>query len=160
MSSKGLQSFSSGLFLATAIFGGIYYLSYEEEMTTSIQQTEVNVSSSLSTMKQELEEDGFFVLTEEEMEQKLAESDTLQKNASPDLQTEEEPRIIYTMLLQISAGMTSNEVADQLVRGQIIEDRSVFLDYVETNQLTQSLRIGEYKLQSDMNMEEIIDQLT
>lgn len=157
MSSNGLQSFSSGLFLATAIIGGIYYLS--QETHTAAPKPEDLEAFSISEMKQELEGEGFVVFTTEELEQERATTRDDQTD-SEDSSTKEEPQIIYTMLLQITAGMSSYDVAEQLVRGHIIGDRTVFLDYVEANQLAQSLRVGEYELRSDMTIEEMLDRLT
>ncbi|TWI57806.1 endolytic transglycosylase MltG [Halalkalibacter nanhaiisediminis] len=157
MSSKGLQSFSSGLFLATAILGGIYYFAHEPEQVVS--QPVSNIDLTPAEMKQELEEVGYIVFSEEEWVQEQERS-SQKESDSAESDSEVNEQIIYTMNLIISSGMTSNEVANQLVRGQIIEDRAVFLDYVHANQLTQSLQVGEYQLRSDMTIEDILDQLT
>ncbi|NEU30733.1 endolytic transglycosylase MltG [bacterium LRH843] len=147
MSSKGLQYFAGGLFLATAILAGVHYLS--GDATSEVPK--LSQAPSIEEMKQTLETEGFIILSTEEMDKMQA-----------DLQqaSETEAKTIYTMVLQVTAGMTSLDIAEQLVRGHIISDRSVFLDYVNANQLAGALRAGEYELNSNETIEEITARMT
>jgi cell division protein YceG involved in septum cleavage len=53
--------------------------------------------------------------------------------------------------------MTSNDIADRLVSGQVISDRAAFLQSVVELGLSTSLKTGSFKLSSDMTIDEIID---
>ncbi|WP_227934975.1 hypothetical protein [Alkalihalobacillus deserti] len=51
--------------------------------------------------------------------------------------------------------MSSFEIADRLVNGQIIQDRDQFLNVVEQLGLSTSLKTGFYELSSDMTIEKL-----
>lgn len=144
MSAKGLQLFASGLFFATAVMGGAYLYS-----SNSPKESAGSSAPTVQDMKQALVEEGFIVTTAEEMEQQVEQANT-----------EMETKTIYKLVLNIQPGMSSYDVAEILHRSHIISKEQDFLDYIETNQLAKSLRVGEYELSSEQTMEEIVSAIT
>ncbi|MCM3761665.1 hypothetical protein M3212_12790 [Alkalihalobacillus oceani] len=151
MSHKGLQSFAGGLFLATAILGGTYY--YTHSMNEEAEPERIELSAE--DMMSRLTAAGYTVLTEAELEAVRDEASSGQQEGE-----QEKQQIIYQMVLTISSGMTSYQVADQLVTGQIIDEVEPFLDYLRANGLTQSIRTGQFLITSEMTVEEIIAVIT
>lgn len=153
MGHKGLQSFSGGLFLATAILGGTYYYSHHTAEESSPEMIEL----STEEMMTRLTAAGYAVLTEAELE--AVRDEAASATEQPE-DGQEEQQIIYQMVLTISSGMTSHQVAEQLAAGQIIEEVEPFLEYLQSNGLTQSIRTGQFLLSSEMTVEEIIAVIT
>lgn len=153
MSHKGLQSFSGGLFLATAILGGTYY--YTHNMIEEAEPEMIELPPE--EMMTRLTAAGYAVLTKAELQAIRDEAASATDRQEGKL---EKQQIIYQMVLTISSGMTSYEVADQLVTGQIIEEAEPFLDYLRANGLTQSIRTGQFLITSEMTVEEIIAVIT
>ncbi|GAE33447.1 hypothetical protein [Halalkalibacter akibai] len=151
MSSNALQQFAGGLFISSAVLGGVYWLSSSNEVPPVSEQEPL----SHEQMKYELESEGFAVIPLSELHQ-------LREAASPEVSLEEEEEIteeesIYIFQLEITAGMTSYDVADRLLTGRVITDRSEFLHSVDTLEKSTSLKIGTYQLRSDMSHEEILN---
>lgn len=149
VSAKNVQHFAGGIFLATSLLAGAYYYNSTEtkEPVTVVEE----IIPSSAEMKETLENEGYIVLTAEEYQET--------KEVTP-AEIETEVEIRYTMLLQIREGMTSQEIAAILVRGNIIEDSSEFTEYVQDQQLTQVIRTGEYELMSSMTIAEIVELIT
>ncbi|MBP3951252.1 hypothetical protein [Bacillus suaedae] len=149
MSAKNIQHFAGGIFLATSLLAGAYYYNSTEtqEPVTVVEE----IIPTSAEMKETLEDEGYIVLTAEEYEET--------KEVTP-TEVETEVEIRYTMLLQIREGMTSQEIAAILVRGNIIDDSSEFTEFVQDQQLTQVIRTGEYELTSTMTIAEIVELIT
>ncbi len=140
MSSKGLQLFAGGIFLATATLSGVFFLTPKP-----VDKEEPHRHPpSVVEMKEALEHEGYVVLTAAEMEERK----------SPD--SDEQAKVIYKMVLHIKPGMTSYDIAEQLKRGRIIEDESAFIRYVQEKQAATSLRTGEYDVSSEQSIADIL----
>lgn len=154
MSSKKLQSFASGLFIATAALGGMYYfVDRPAEIHIEDEHTD---TPTVQEMKVHLEQEGYVVLPKEEVD--MNKEDEKNEIEEDEQATETQP--VYMMVLQITKGMTSSEIAEQLIAGRIISDQKAFLDLVSKKDAAQSFQIGEYELSSDQSIEEILATLT
>ena len=107
---------------------------------------------STEDMKEKLELEGYVIMTDDDVE-------TLLTNSQLDEKTDiVEPT--YIMFLQIETGMTSKEIADKLIQSKIITDRNVFLTYIRDHELAHSIQTGEFEVKSTMSIEEIIHSIT
>jgi cell division protein YceG involved in septum cleavage len=74
-----------------------------------------------------------------------------------------EPEIIDAMglvNLEIPMGVTSYDIADQLLEHGIIEDTSIFIDRLIELNITDRLNYGTYELSPTMDIDEIIDAMS
>ncbi len=74
-----------------------------------------------------------------------------------------EPEIIDAMglvTLDIPMGVTSYDIADQLLEHGIIEDTSIFIDRLIELNITDRLNYGTYELAPTMDIDEIIDAMS
>jgi cell division protein YceG involved in septum cleavage len=74
-----------------------------------------------------------------------------------------EPEIIDAMglvTLEIPMGVTSYDIADQLLEHGIIEDTSIFIDRLIELNITDRLNYGIYELSPAMDIDEIIDSMS
>ncbi|MFA9455802.1 hypothetical protein ACERJO_03415 [Halalkalibacter sp. AB-rgal2] len=162
MAAKGLQQFAGGLFLATALIGGALYVSHsQEEVTDAEEDREAPLTSheELSTTQliEQLEQEQYVVISEDEFAELHAQLDEQEDRTE---ENEHERQTTYVMILEISQGMTSYDVAEQLVRGRIINNEQDLLSYVQNEQLSHRLRTGQYEVTSDMTIEEIVELMT
>ncbi|WP_017728332.1 endolytic transglycosylase MltG [Halalkalibacterium ligniniphilum] len=152
MSRSGLRGVAGGLFLGTILCATAYYFFEESNAQTTAPSHTVSTDEMVLT----LEEKGYLVLTEDEL---AAQQETLIDESSPS-QSEHQSTIIYAMTLSIEPGMSSQQVANRLARGNVIKDESEFLAYLSSHDLIHSLRVGTYDLTSEMSLEEIADAIT
>lgn len=132
-----LRAFASGLFIATATLGGIYYVDKRDESPSK---------PTVAEMIAALEQEGYFVTKE-----------------APNEEAHEpiiEEKVIYQMVLEIKQGMASQDVAKQLKRGNIIDDEKEFLTRLKEQKLEKSLRTGVYEVTSEQTLDEIVAMLT
>lgn len=150
MTSNGLRTFAAGLFLATVVLGGTVYLAQD---THSEKESEL---LTIDEMKTELANHGLAVLPESELNQLRADQNR-EIEEHPIVEIE---KTVYVLHLEITPGMTSFEIADRLVNGQIILNRDEFLNVVNQLELSTSLKTGFFELSSDMTIEEIIQTIS
>ncbi|WP_088102470.1 endolytic transglycosylase MltG [Halalkalibacter urbisdiaboli] len=144
-----LRGLASGILLTTVLFGYLYVSG--TFIDTSLQVSEDPLT--VDEMIVELEKEGYYVSVEAPIANPPTEEtvDERPNHASPESVT------VYTTVLRITSGMTSRDVAKQLVRGQIIEDEQAFLNYMQSTNRNKIIRTGEYEIRSNMSVEEIAD---
>ncbi|WP_062046358.1 endolytic transglycosylase MltG [Bacillus sp. JCM 19034] len=157
MPSSGLQQFAGGLFLATALIGGALYFTNEQEDTSEGSGETKKPMMATVDLIERLENENYVVLDAEEFASLQTQLEEAGENNTDEDELNE---ATYVMILQISAGMTSNDVAKHLELGQIIENEQDFLSYVATNQLSHRLKTGQYEVTSEMSIEEIVELIT
>ncbi|WP_100406801.1 hypothetical protein [Bacillus solitudinis] len=153
MSQSGLRGLASGILITTVICGSALYFD------------EAPVSESLSSAEMiiELENIGYSVKIEKEdsveqeelIEEPVVETPEIEEDLPDNVQAE--TVTVYTMVLTVTSGMTSTNVAHQLMQGHIITSEEEFLDYIQTTNRSQSIRTGEFILRSDMSIQEIAE---
>ncbi|TSB46720.1 endolytic transglycosylase MltG [Alkalicoccobacillus porphyridii] len=169
-----LRSFSLGLMAATISCGTVYFLNSENNATEEVQ-AEVLLSSE--EMIEQLEADGFLVRNTEEWETELntvinatrqeveaeleeeAEEETEQEEQE-EAEEPEEDNNEEVFLLIIRNGMTSFDVADELIRGNIIDNKQAFVLAAEEQNLAGFLKPGAYEITSGMSTAQIFEVIT
>lgn len=73
---------------------------------------------------------------------------------------EEEEEEITTYTLNIESGMTTSEFSSLLEDNDIIDDAAEFNRYIEDEDYSQRVQIGEFELTSDMSMYEVAEAIT
>lgn len=110
-----------------------------ETLETALQRTEeelANLQMTTSVVDQSVDAD---------------ETDSSQESTS-------DP--IIKTLLRIEPGTNSSNVSSELERTGIISNSTEFENYLKTNDLSGKIQIGEYELDSSMNINEIARMIT
>jgi cell division protein YceG involved in septum cleavage len=175
MASKDtLRGASVGLFLAGSIMTGFYYLQPEMiEYEMNLEDSEENID--LSSM----EEEGFTIVSEDEhakqqkqlsklqtkndmlqnqviqLEESVEEEDNHSSNHSP-----ENSHTIFYSILSIEYGMTSQEISNKLLILNIIENSDLFEQELTEKEVQERIQIGQYTLNNQMSIEEIVQLIT
>ncbi|GAB3795499.1 hypothetical protein [Virgibacillus kimchii] len=99
---------------------------------------------------------------EEADESAEEEENTEDNNSNGDSGEEEneEEEEITTYTLNIESGMTTSEFSSLLEENDIIEDAGEFNQYIEDEDYSLRVQIGEFELTSDMSMYEIAEEIT
>ncbi|MFD2704264.1 hypothetical protein [Salibacterium lacus] len=158
MNRKSMQIFSIGWFGAACCIAAAYFLlqpgqNETESSAQSTEQAEEQTSSGTWNTEEHiasLESDGYVVMTEEEYS-------TIQEENTP---PEEEETNEITAILHIEPGMTSGDVASLLQQLEMVEEASAFQQKLQSSGRASSIRPGQYKVNSTMSAQEIINQIT
>ncbi|MGN1402187.1 MAG: aminodeoxychorismate lyase [Bacillus sp. (in: firmicutes)] len=149
MTTNSLRNFAGGILLATVVVGTVYYLT-----PRSVEEKVEKVNLSSDEMIVDLETEGYVVLTEEELQTKINESQVaVADQEKPEVAAE---KIVYRTMLTVTSGMTTTDVAQALAKANIIKDTKSFTDIIEKKNLVQDLRPGTFEVQSDMTQDEVI----
>ena len=112
---------------------------------------------SSEEMKDVLTTEGYVVLTEDELNNKIADAEAnVSKNILTNQQSEQSETVVYRTMITVTSGMTSIDVGNALTSAKIIPNRKAFTDAVEAKGLVQNLRPGTFEVQSDMTLDEVI----
>ncbi len=65
-----------------------------------------------------------------------------------------------TYFISIEQGMTSKDISSRLYRAGFLKDEQSLNDYLNKKKWANQIQIGEYKITSDMNVEEISQIIT
>ncbi|MBU8905716.1 endolytic transglycosylase MltG [Desertibacillus haloalkaliphilus] len=154
MTQKGIRGFATGLFVATSIMTFFYFYESNSQAEYEYENEELEITNA--DIEQYLQQQDLVVLPANEHDELLQAIEEFQQG---DHTREDEPdseRIfIYQTYLTIERGMSSSEVANELEKANIINDQHEFQNYLHEHNLTQSINIGEYQLNSEMSFEEI-----
>ena len=152
MNPNTLRSVAAGLLIATGVCGAVYFFGSTEE-TNSKQQEKM----SSEEMKDILTTEGYVVLTEDELNNKIADAEAnVSKNILTNQQNQQSETVVYRTMITVTSGMTSIDVGNALTSAKIIPNRKAFTDAVEAKGLVQNLRPGTFEVQSDMTLDEVI----
>jgi len=170
MDRRTIRALATGMiFAALILYSFDYFLSDSTENQTAVSEPTNSEDTVLLTKEehdslqsqlrewenrvielsasQEVEETDESTETDSE-----SESDTAPSNDSSDVTTR--------FILRIESGMTSPDISEQLVTYDIISDESAFNEYLNEQQLTDRIQIGEYDLNSSLSIEEIAALIT
>ncbi|WP_255259832.1 hypothetical protein [Lentibacillus sp. CBA3610] len=177
-----VRSFAIGLLTAGIILLGAYYFAGDSQTEAEDIPTE--------DMIEIVESEGYHVLTESEYISVSVESDdnteenndtnnennneaeqsgsdetesdnsndgnNEQENNSDD--TSEDSPTTYT--LTVESGVAPSEISQTLEENDIIDDADAFTEYLEDEDYSQLVQLGEFELSSDMDHNEIAETLT
>jgi cobalamin biosynthesis protein CobT len=120
----------------------------EEETEEDEQSTEEDDEPAENTEEEDSTED-------EDSNEETEEEESEEENE--DEENEEE---ISTYTLNIESGMTTSEFSSLLEENNIIDDAFEFNQYIEDEDYSLRVQIGEFELSSDMTMYEIAEEIT
>lgn len=152
MNPNTLRSVAAGLLIATGVCGAVYFFGSTEKMISEQQE-----KMSSEEMKDVLTTEGYVILTEDELNNKIADAEAnVSKNILTNQQNQQSETVVYRTMITVTSGMTSIDVGNALTSAKIIPNRKAFTDAVEAKGLVQNLRPGTFEVQSDMTLDEVI----
>ncbi|WP_342598394.1 hypothetical protein MHB48_12570 [Psychrobacillus sp. FSL H8-0483] len=156
MNRSAIRFFGIGLFLAGAAFQVHHMLNDKEITSTSAisQQSYDEAQQELTQVKQQL---AALQLDLQNAQKKQATTPVVQKEEKPEKSAADGTR---NMVLIIQSGMNSNDVGSLLEQSGVIQNRLDFEDYLQAQDLSSRLQIGEYELHSAMTIKQIAEIIT
>lgn len=170
MNKGTIRAFAAGIILSTAAIAG--YERWIEPMDSR--------SMSIEQAKSLLQQKGYHVTTNPKQEKQketankknpepvekeakdikpVQELDTEKKEApQASSQQNKDQAAAYTLTIQ--SGMTTGEIAKLLVREGILRDASSFEKYMEQNELSKYIQIGDYVLTDNMTVQQVAKTIT
>lgn len=153
---NSLASFAAGILLATTVSGAAYFSVKSEASTTpvkkEVKETIVETQLSEEEMKAELESSGYIVQTTGEYDKNIEDA----KQAVAKEKSDDEKKVVYRVVINVTDGMTSIDVGKMLVKAKIIDDAFKFSKAVEKKKVENRLRPGSYEVDSEMSRDEVI----
>ncbi|MCM2677809.1 endolytic transglycosylase MltG [Alkalicoccobacillus plakortidis] len=178
---NSLRSFSVGLIVASVACGVVYYTSSNDQLTDQAEaeapltddemilqledngylvrnseEWEAEVNTVIDTTRQEVEAEFAEVEEEEATEDEPEEEENEEEQEEQEAENESEE----VFLLIIRNGMTSFDVADELIRGNIIDNKREFVVQAEQQNLAGFLKPGAYEITSGMTTADIFALIT
>lgn len=164
-----LRTLGAGCIIAGAI---IYFTDGGNSKADSTKDHNVETNEKLKTELQHLQSQ--LAETKDELARIQLASSTSnspkegtvnQNKGEPDVEEEPEKSSVSTELLIktvliIESGANSGSVANSLTRSGILNDSAEFETYLEKNGLSGRIQIGEYDLDSSMDMKMIANIIT
>lgn len=166
------MAFSIGLLTATGIFTLVYLIEDRPQENTANDST-----LSVEDVEAYAENHQLKVLTDDDYQQLINENEEMknqieqqeiaenedeaeQEDTGTSENEDESGENVYHYVLQIESGMNSSDIADLLESNQVIEDASSFIEYLQENDLSQTIQLGSYEVTSTMSIEEIAQMIT
>lgn len=118
------------------------------------QQSYDEAQQELTQVKQQL---AALQLDLQNAQKKQATTPVVQKEEKPEKSAADGTR---NMVLIIQSGMNSNDVGSLLEQSGVIQNRLDFEDYLQAQDLSSRLQIGEYELHSAMTIKQIAEIIT
>ncbi|WYP27971.1 hypothetical protein NSQ54_07775 [Alkalihalobacillus sp. FSL W8-0930] len=171
---NSLRSFSIGLIVASVACGTVYFTNTSNETDAEVQAETLLTDDE---MIGQLEEQGYLVRNSEEWENEVntvidttrleveaeyaaREEEESEEEPEEEQEEEQEQESEEVFLLIIRNGMTSFQVADELIRGNIIDNKQDFVRQAEQQNLAGFLKPGAYEITSGMSTAEIFALIT
>ncbi|MEK4486473.1 hypothetical protein MHH81_12905 [Psychrobacillus sp. FSL H8-0484] len=156
MNRSAIRFFGIGLFLAGAAFQVQHMLKDKEIASTSAisQQSYDEAQQELTQVKQQL---AALQLDLQNAQKKQATTPVAQKKETPEKSASDGTR---NMVLIIQSGMNSNDVGSLLEQSGVIQNKLDLEDYLQAQDLSSRLQIGEYELHSSMTIKQIAEIIT
>lgn len=162
MKANLINSFAAGLLISASVCGIVYF----SQSTPKEQTDQVTAKSpTKEEMKTSLSDAGYVILTKTEWEEQQAvaekevEGQQTQKEQTDESEKQDNEKVIYRTVINVASGMTSIEVGEALVQGEIIDNARTFFNEVEKRGLENDLKPGIFKLDSNMSLDEVINTI-
>lgn len=160
MNKRSLRSFGIGILFSVSILGAAYFSTYE------VQKKDITIEEA----KKKLKKENYLVYSEQEFESVKKEivtkvekekiEATEQKKKEQNTDETSKPKTIITYHLEVTSGMTSNDIVDRLLNAKIIKDSEQFKNYLDDNGYSTKIQLGVFILTSDMSLEQIAKIIT
>ncbi|MDT2048438.1 hypothetical protein ACL9SP_17355 [Priestia flexa] len=153
MTPNTLRSFAMGLLVA-ATATGIVYLLEPSSTSTSKELSE-------EEMQIQLEDKGFVVQTQDELDKQLADAQAeaaqeAQKESKEEKEEQSKEEPVYRTIINVSSGMTAVDVGEVLEKAKIVKSGFEFYKKVEGQGVENKLRPGTFEVDSGMTEDEMI----
>jgi hypothetical protein len=155
MKRSSILSLGIGLFLAGAVFQ-IQHISKSDENTSSQAINEEAYEKSQAELK----------IVKQQLAQLQLDLDNAKKvqmtEVSGNIEEKESPaqKSTTSSILIVQSGMNSKDISSALESTGIIQKKQDFEDYLDAQNLTGLIQIGEYELDSSMTMKQIAEKIT
>ncbi|WP_080845083.1 endolytic transglycosylase MltG [Cytobacillus gottheilii] len=165
MHKRNVRAFSFGILFSVIIVALYTLITDEKPIETAYNKNDA---------KAYLEEAGYTVLTEEEIQERMettTEKETEQRSPAAEEEIEndsnealeektapEEPPPPFQ--LEISEGMNPTQIASILLQAGLIEDEAEFTHFVENNGYSTKIQLGSFEVTKGMSIEEIAKIIT
>ncbi|MCA0970077.1 hypothetical protein LCM20_05730 [Halobacillus litoralis] len=149
-----VRSFSLGLLTATTILGITYYLE-EPELPAPAEPVD---AMGTEEMIQQIEEDGYRVLTQQDV-QSLKEP-SQPEPSEPDQHQADQVQEIYVYTLDIVPGTTSEDISQKLANAGLIDEAETLEQYMVVNDYSRFIQVGQATIRSDMTLSEMAQAIT
>lgn len=143
MNKATIQAFAAGITFSTAVISGYLFFfepEKQEHQVTVVEATEL------------LEKKGYTIEDPSQNEKKKA-------IKQPEPKTEQ-PEKVLNYSLTIKPGMTSQQIADKLVKEHIILNGETLTNYLSRDKLHDHIQVGTFILSKEMSIEQIAKTIT
>jgi len=154
-----LRTYAFGLLTATAIIG-IYYFFIEDHSPEV-----VNLAMTETDMISELESSGYFIYQTEpniidqsennKAKQEPTEDEDVNSNTADQDTDETNDNLDFT--LTIEPGMSISQIANYLSIANIIDSEAELIDYLVENDYATNIQVGQFNLNQEMSLEEVVE---
>lgn len=154
-----IRGLGIGLFVSGMLFTFISLNNSSEPLENAPKGYELVKSEELQSLQAELS------TSKEQLAQIQLDLEAMSKKANTEEKVETEvneqssTEQVKTVLI-IRSGMTSTEISSFLEQTNIIKNRKDFNQYLEDKQLSESIQIGTYEINSSMTIAEIAKLIT
>ncbi|WP_163103404.1 endolytic transglycosylase MltG [Peribacillus alkalitolerans] len=169
MNKRSIQSFAGGIIFATTIIAGYHYF-FEKQPTIQLEEAMKIIEEHGMTIEKTKQHEA----TKKSIEEKKTPTETESTNkkeepneASNTEGNEEKPTAdkkeeekASSLTLTIEPGMNPETIASLLEKQGIIQDKNAFTDYLEKNNLSTKVQLGEYVLTKNMSISQIAKTIT
>jgi hypothetical protein len=152
-----LSSFAAGMLIATIISGTVYLSGDGNNSKSAVNGTQSSKKAQLSEsdMIDKLATAGYVVQSKAEFDKSIKDAkSSAQKNDSKEAKKAEPT--VYRVVVNVSEGMTSIDVGNQLVNAKIIPNAFKFSQDIEKRGVENDLRPGSFAVDSSMSYDQII----
>ncbi|MDQ0218306.1 hypothetical protein ELQ35_12565 [Peribacillus cavernae] len=172
MNKGTIQAFAAGIILSTGVIAGYgHWFQPNDDQAISLQEAKRLLKQEgyevTPSLKEEETRETAKSKEPESTEKQLAEKsrkpipkqDIGEKEGNHASQTKKsEATAAYT--LSIRSGMTTGDIAVLLANEGILKDASAFEHYLEQNELSKRIQIGEYVLTDNMTIQQAAKTIT
>jgi hypothetical protein len=153
MKRNSIRSLGIGLFLAGAVFQ-IQHITKPDESISSQAINEEAYEKSQSELK----------IVKQQLAQLQLDLDNAKKEQLTEvngkIEEKESPASTTSSILIVQSGMNSKDISSALESTGIIQNKQDLEDYLDVQNLTGLIQIGEYKLDSSMTIKQIAEKIT
>jgi Ca2+-dependent lipid-binding protein len=159
MNKRSLRSFGIGILFSVSILGAAYFSTNEVQKDISIEEAKKRLKKEnyLIYSEQEFESVKKEIVTKVEKEKIEA---TEQEKKEQNTGETSKPKTIITYHLEVTSGMTSNDIVDRLLNAKIIKDSEQFQKFLDDHGYSTKIQLGVFVLTSDMSLEQIANTIT
>jgi|GEM_PF-1607564 len=183
MTKNGMRAFASGMIITCAVIAFFYYFMFNDVKSSSKKVTDKSLTENSvenflnkkgqvaidqTTYDKWQAEDRQLQSKGKRSNNKKSKSDTTssasdhEKNSSSTKSnetTEESGSQPKTATIRVTSGMTSTDIADQLLSDKVIKNSQTLVNYIISHNLENRIQLGPHKISSDMTLPQIVRAL-